>query len=269
MPFDEDLKRTFDALGDRLHAELQHQIDAALSDLRAAIPAPPPIVAAPPPAPEPPPAAAADLGPLGDAVRAIDAARSLTDVLDALAIGAAQHADGAAVILNRNGHRKTWRAIRLQEPFDTPDATSLALMMSNGEPFGVLLYAEGGSPQALEILACYAARCLESITAFKTARALARQANSPADEAANDEDAAARRYARLLVSEIKLYHEADVAAGRRERDLATRLGGEIARARVLYDQRVPPHVRERADYFRDELVRTLADGDSALLEFQA
>ena len=54
--------------------------------------------------------------------------------------------------------------------------------------------------------------------------------------------------------------------GRRDRDLATRLGGEIARARVLYEQRVPPHVRQRADYFHDELVRTLANGDASLLE---
>jgi hypothetical protein len=69
----------------------------------------------------------------------------------------------------------------------------------------------------------------------------------------------------LLVSEIKLYHEPAVAAGQRERDLASRLGGEIARARVLYEQRVPAAVRDRTDYFRDELVRTLANGDATLL----
>ncbi len=76
----------------------------------------------------------------------------------------------------------------------------------------------------------------------------------------------ARRYARLLVSEIKLYHEAAVADGRRDRNLATRLGGEIARARALYEERVPPQVRQRADYFHDELVRLLADGDATLLQ---
>ena len=80
-----------------------------------------------------------------------------------------------------------------------------------------------------------------------------------------DEEAAARRYARLLVSEIKLYHEDSVAAGRRDRDLGIRLGGEISRARTLYELRVPPHVRQRARYFDDELVRTLAEGDSSLL----
>jgi hypothetical protein len=81
-----------------------------------------------------------------------------------------------------------------------------------------------------------------------------------------DEEQAARRYARLLVSEIKLYHEAEVLAGRRERDLGTRLGGEIARARVLYEQRVSGSVTPAADHFQAELVRTLADGDATLLE---
>ena len=79
------------------------------------------------------------------------------------------------------------------------------------------------------------------------------------------DDEGARRYARLLISEIKLYHEADVLAGRRERDLASRLGDEITRARVLYEQRVPAHVRQSTDCFHDELVRTLADGDGALI----
>jgi hypothetical protein len=89
-------------------------------------------------------------------------------------------------------------------------------------------------------------------------------ARAPVDEG-EEADSSARRYAKLLVSEIKLYHEAAVVAGRRDRDLATRLGGEISRARVLYEQRVPAAIRDRADYFRDELVRTLANGDATLL----
>jgi hypothetical protein len=108
------------------------------------------------------------------------------------------------------------------------------------------------------------------MTAFKIARALfspraAPPADLPADDMNADEDVSARRYAKLLVSEIKLYHEQAVIAGRRERDLGTRLGGEIARARTLYEQRVAPHVRQHADYFHDELVRTLANGDATLL----
>ncbi len=88
---------------------------------------------------------------------------------------------------------------------------------------------------------------------------------APAGPGGGDEDASAQRYAKLLVSEIKLYHEAAVVAGRIEGDLGLRLSEEIGRARVLYEQRVPPRVRQRSDYFHDELVRTLANGDSRLL----
>jgi hypothetical protein len=35
---------------------------------------------------------------------------------------------------------------------------------------------------------------------------------------------------------------------------------------VLYEQRVPSAVRNRSDYFRDELVKTLANGDASLLQ---
>ena len=265
MTFDDDLKRAFDALSDRLHAEVQHQIDAAMAELRAATP---PAVEPPSPPPEPPPAVQDTTVPdLAAAMRQMDEARSLTDVLDALTSGAARQSRGAAVRLRRGGRTEDWRAIGVNADADAADATRLAIAIS-GEPIGEL-YAEGGSADALEILARHASRCLESMTAFKTARALARHADAPSDEQIGEEDASARRYAKLLVSEIKLYHEGEVVAGRRERDLASRLGGEIARARVLYDQRVPPHVRQRADYFHDELVRTLADGDSSLLEFHA
>jgi hypothetical protein len=130
-----------------------------------------------------------------------------------------------------------------------------------------------GWQSRVEVLARFASRCLEAITAFRTARLLQERAGGAGEAGqsteggdAGDPDAAARRYARLLVSEIKLYHEPDVIAGRRERDLGTRLGAEIARARMLYEQRVPPQIGRRNDYFQAELVRTLADGDAALLQ---
>jgi hypothetical protein len=81
----------------------------------------------------------------------------------------------------------------------------------------------------------------------------------------DDDDDAARRYARLLVSEIKLYHESAVTAGRRDRNLLERLRNEIDRARRLYGERVPAAVLARTDYFDQELVRTLANGDASLL----
>lgn len=75
----------------------------------------------------------------------------------------------------------------------------------------------------------------------------------------------ARRFARLLVSEIKLYNEAKVADGRRSHDLYERLKEDIDRSRQMYEKRVPPTVASRYDYFYDELVHTLAEGDSSKL----
>jgi hypothetical protein len=166
-----------------------------------------------------------------------------------------------------------------------PGVPSIAVPLALAGDVVAVLYADAGSQnpespnpesrlnaEALEILARYAARGIEAITAFKVARSLTIPTPTPEPAASlGDKDdaedvAGARRYARLLVSEIKLYHEDSIAAGRRDRDLGSRLGGEIARARVLYEQRVPPHVRARAPYFDDELVRTLADGDRSLLE---
>jgi hypothetical protein len=81
----------------------------------------------------------------------------------------------------------------------------------------------------------------------------------------SEEDASALRYARLLISEIKLYHEDAVSEGRRDANLLERLGPEIERARGLYEEHVPAEVRSRADHFGQELVRTLANGDPRLL----
>ena len=75
----------------------------------------------------------------------------------------------------------------------------------------------------------------------------------------------AKRFARLLVSEIKLYNEAQVAAGREHRDLYERLREDIERSRRMYQERVPTQIHSSTNYFYEELVRTLANGDPTLL----
>jgi hypothetical protein len=87
-------------------------------------------------------------------------------------------------------------------------------------------------------------------------------------EKAPDEDARqeeARRFARLLVSEIKLYNEEEVERGRAEKDIGSRLREDIDRSREMYEKRISEEVRGGHDYFRDELVRILADGDADAL----
>ena len=82
------------------------------------------------------------------------------------------------------------------------------------------------------------------------------------DEKAHND---ARRFARLLVSEIKLYNEQKVAEGRRGGNLYDRLKEDIDRSRQMYEKRVTPVVATRFDYFYDELVSTLAEGDPSKL----
>lgn len=86
---------------------------------------------------------------------------------------------------------------------------------------------------------------------------------------ANDEEQKlhndARRFARLLVSEIKLYNEQKVLDGRKHSDLYDRLKEDIDRSRQMYDKRVSALVAAKYDYFYDELVNTLAEGDALKL----
>ena len=71
----------------------------------------------------------------------------------------------------------------------------------------------------------------------------------------------ARRFAKLLVSEIELYNKAKVAEGRRSRDLYVRLKSDIDRSRQTYEKRFGRSLSNQFDYFHDELVKTLAVND--------
>jgi len=75
----------------------------------------------------------------------------------------------------------------------------------------------------------------------------------------------ARRFARLLVSEIKLYNEQKVKEGRETQDLYERLREAIDRSRDMYDKRVQPPVAAKFDYFHYELVSSLAEGEEGKL----
>jgi hypothetical protein len=89
-----------------------------------------------------------------------------------------------------------------------------------------------------------------------------RKVPASAEDALHEE---ARRLARLLVSEIRLYNEEQVEEGRRNRDIYNRLRDEIDRSRKMYEERIAPEVRGSRDYFTEELVRRLADGDAEAL----
>ena len=73
-------------------------------------------------------------------------------------------------------------------------------------------------------------------------------------------------FARLLVSEIKLYNEDSVKEGRKNGDLYSRLKEQIDLSREVYEARVSNEVRTEKDFFGEELVRILANGNTKLLD---
>ncbi len=75
----------------------------------------------------------------------------------------------------------------------------------------------------------------------------------------------ARRFARLLMEEICLYHADKVDEGRVQADLLARLSEPLDRARQMYEQRVPADVRALGDFFEEALVRVLAGGEASAL----
>jgi hypothetical protein len=75
----------------------------------------------------------------------------------------------------------------------------------------------------------------------------------------------AKKLARLLVSEIRMYNEAKVAVGKKNKDLYERLKDDIERSKQSYVDRVGKDIAAKTTYFHDELVATLADGDAAAL----
>jgi hypothetical protein len=75
----------------------------------------------------------------------------------------------------------------------------------------------------------------------------------------------AKRFAKLLVDEIKLYNQKDVDAGRQNKDLYDRLREAIDKSRMAYDSRYKNTSAASADYFNQEVIRILANNDPSLL----
>jgi len=94
---------------------------------------------------------------------------------------------------------------------------------------------------------------------------------APSPEAITEEDRKiheeAQRFARLLVSEIRLYNEVEVTLGRKNQNLYQRLKDDIERSRDAYNKRFPT-LASTTDYFHEQLVKILAEGDESALGMQ-
>jgi hypothetical protein len=75
----------------------------------------------------------------------------------------------------------------------------------------------------------------------------------------------AQRFARLLVDEIKLYNQAKVAEGRKNKDLYDRLKDTIEKSRATYQKRYGNSAAASGNYFQHEIIRSLAEDDLSIL----
>ncbi len=83
-----------------------------------------------------------------------------------------------------------------------------------------------------------------------------------------DDDAVhrkAKRFAKLLVDEIKLYNKAKVQEGKANCDLYDRLKEDIEKSRAAYEKRYGNTAAGSARYFDQEIIGNLADNDRSLL----
>lgn len=93
------------------------------------------------------------------------------------------------------------------------------------------------------------------------------QAEASASVSAEDQEVhrKAQRFSRLLVDEIKLYNQAKVAEGRKNKDLYDRLKEAIEKSRATYQKRYGNTVAASANYFQHEIIRSLAEDDLSIM----
>jgi len=75
----------------------------------------------------------------------------------------------------------------------------------------------------------------------------------------------ARRFARLLVDEIKLYNKSKLAEGRTNKNLYELLKDPIDKSRATYQKRYGSTVAASGNYFEDEMKRSLAEDDLSVM----
>jgi hypothetical protein len=90
---------------------------------------------------------------------------------------------------------------------------------------------------------------------------------TPPGMSAEDQDVhrKSQRFARLLVDEIKLYNQAKVTEGRKNKDLYDRLQETIDKSRATYQKRYGSTVAASGNYFHHEIIRSLAEDDLSIM----
>jgi hypothetical protein len=170
------------------------------------------------------------------------------------------------------------------------DGQCLVLPLVVKDKVAAVIYADAGTvpggtldSSGLQALTRFAAIWLELAALRKVGGSLATEdvaqpqpaaamaASAPASaltSSGSEEDELhkkARRFAKLLVEEIKLYNQPRVEEGRQHKDLYERLKVDIEKSRSTYDKRYAESAVASADYFTQELIRILADNDASLM----
>ena len=122
-----------------------------------------------------------------------------------------------------------------------------------------------GAVDSAPVLHCHPVRARVHVFEQETPVAEAQPKAAPSIPEEEKLHSDAKRFARLLVSEIKLYNEHHVVEGRENRDLYLRLKRDIDRSREMYEKRVSARVSKKIDYFHDEIIRILGDNDPSTL----
>ncbi len=143
------------------------------------------------------------------------------------------------------------------------------------DPFAAHTPTHTPAPVPQQSVATAAAEAAVEEAATMAMAASASHSSSPSGTSSNkaseisvaDQDThrKAQRFARLLIDEIKLYNKDTVVEGRKNHDLYDRLKEDIEKSRITYQKRYGSTAAADGNYFNQELVRSLAEDNLALL----
>ncbi len=166
-----------------------------------------------------------------------------------------------------------------------PGQTVWLFPLAAGTSAMAVLYAdaagaeEGVQAAAVELLCAVAEASIAALSARAAPRRAAepevvgvRRATAPAPVDWNQLSAAerdlhqrAQRYARILVADLLLHRAQQIREGRKSGNLYGLLKAEIDQSREAYHRKFPNSTASGADYFHQELVRTLAGNQESLM----
>jgi hypothetical protein len=162
------------------------------------------------------------------------------------------------------------RAERVEHIERAPVAPPVQTVSSFADPFAAQPVrhtakksAPEPEPEPAEVVEVAAHAASASAAASAPATAADPFAGMSAEDA--DTHRKAQRFARLLVDEIKLYNQAKVAEGRRNKDLYDRLKEDIEKSRSTFQKRYGNTAAASGDYFQREVLRSLAEDDTSVM----